>query len=182
MLKNKPLLLVVLAILILLKFVVQPWYAAQAEKLDELAVTSKRLSKVLALQQTEQPMLEELALLRQKLVALDQQLPVAATSKAMSLQAQNSWQDIFAAEHVRVEMFNWVGEREISAPSYFVGRVQLRLSGKLHQLMLASMQFQQRYPSASIEMNKLNQSPGLQMTSETEQTLIIDFIYRLGES
>lgn len=182
MLKNKPLLLVVLAILILLKFVVQPWYAAQADKLDELAVTSKRLSKVLALQHTEKPMLEELALLKQKLATLDQQLPVAVTSKEMSLQVQNSWQDVFAAEHVQIEMFNWVGEREISAPTYFVGRVQLRLSGKLHQLMLATTVLQQRFPSASIEVNKLNQSSGLQITSATEQHLTIDFVYRLGES
>lgn len=182
MLKNKPLLLAVLAILMLLKFVVQPWYTAQAEKLDELAVTSKRLSKVLALQYTEKPMLEELTLLKQQLSSLDQQLPVATTSKDMSLQVQNSWQDVFAAENVQVEMFNWVGEREVSAPGYHVGRVQLRLSGKLHQLMLATTLLQKKFPSASVEVSKVNQSSGLQMSSATELSLTIDFVYRLGES
>ncbi|RVU41276.1 hypothetical protein EOE67_03490 [Rheinheimera riviphila] len=179
MLKNKPLLLAVLGLLLLLKFVVQPWYQGQSAKLDELSISNQRLAKVFALQQIAEPLHQDLTTLQQRLADLKQQLPVAENAQAMALQTQNSWQLLFEQQQVKVELFDWVGEREFAAAGFQIGRIQLRLSGKLHQLALAGITLQQRFPSASIEASQINQSGGLKMDNQAEQQLTIDVLYQL---
>lgn len=167
------LLLAIAAILMLLKFAVVPFYQQQSEQIDELQVLNKRLGKVLALQETE-PQLQQNLLSGQKILKLakdgiwqieyDEQLDVAVQSRLQT------W---FEQKAVSVQLFSWVGEQVTGDKSFVIARAQLRLQASQAQLAQSILQLEARNKFVSVAELKWLQA--VQFTDQSATELLVTF-------
>lgn len=177
---NKIVLLSVLAVILVLKFALVPWYEAQNEQISELTVTTRKLAKATALQDQKQALDAELAKVAAIKQDLEKSLPTVADHNEISLQIQSEWQQFFEAQGTELKLFNWSGQAQQADTQYWTGRVTLTLVGKVHQIAAASVRLQQKTPGLSYSSFRMNRTQGLAFTDHAEAEFSVDVLYRLS--
>lgn len=178
---NKPLLVFILLVLLALRFIVQPWFEHISLKQDELITINTRLSKVLSLQQTEQDLYGQL----DQLIQLEKNGLATIQTRASSQQAMLATQNLVQTEleknKIRLELFEWVGEQEISV-GLVEARVNIRAEGLYADIAVAMLKLEQQQVFYKLQGLQLSQGNNLSWDSSAQLQMQFDVLYRLEAS
>lgn len=177
---NKVVLLSVLAVILVVKYALVPWYETQTDQINDLSVTTRKLAKATALQEQKQALDAELEKLNNIKADLETKLPSVADHNAISLQIQSDWQQFFESQGTELKLFSWAGQAQKADTQYWTGRVSLKLVGKFHQIAAASVRLQQKSPGVSYSNIRINRTQGLAFSDVAEAEFSVDVLYRLS--
>ncbi|WP_134053933.1 hypothetical protein [Rheinheimera aquimaris] len=181
MLRNKPLLLTILAILVLARFVLVPLQQQQQAQYQQLDALTKRLQRSEALLQQKQKLELLQTEQQQYLDQLLQPFPVAANSSQYRLQLQQQLQKLATAQGASVTFFDWLSDTPLQVFNLQRSRVSLRVKGTAANVMLLHTQIEQQFPHFMFRDIKASWRGVLNQQSEIELTLLFEADYLLQE-
>ena len=170
-------LLIVVAVLALLRFVVQPWLSHQQEQREQLAFVTKQLERAERLiynADNIQQAADQLTQSRQQLNAL---FPAAATAGQYQLERQQSLQQQLSEHAVEVTLFDWLSQQSLHNEQINVYQARLVLQGepvKLMQGYLAAFASHSWIQVRQIEMRE-RRSGRRQASVQATLTLLVEF-------
>ena len=179
MLRNKPLLLAILAILVLARFVLVPLQQQQQAQYQQLDALTKRLQRSEALLEQKQTLESLQAEQQQQLSQLLQPFPLVANSSQYRLQLQQQLQKLAAAQGVSVTFFDWLSDTPLQVFNLQRGRVSLRIKGTAANVMQLHTQIEQQFPHFMLRDLRSSWRGDLNQFSEIELTLLFEADYRL---
>jgi len=169
-------------LLAIIKFVFVPVYQHQQEQLTQLTALSKKLEKATALSLSEEALTEQVKSLQQHQLALEQQLPKVSNFEELAPLLQGKWQLQLEQAGISVLLFNWVGYQQIGQSKQAVGRVNMRLSGPLAQLIPAVNQIFKQYPHIRIVEAVNSQNSAMISDAAFEVYFTLDVLYQVSSS
>lgn len=172
------LLLAIVAILILLKFAIVPFYQQQSEQIDELQVLNKRLGKVLALQETEQQLQQNLLVSQKALKHANKGMWQIEQDEQLAVSTQSRLQTWFEQKTVSVQLFSWIGEQATQDKSFVIARAQLRLQASQAQLAQSILQLEASNRFISVAELKWLQPTQFSDNSDAELLVTFDILFQ----
>jgi hypothetical protein len=160
----------------LFKFAIVPFYQQQSEQLDELQVLNKRLGKVLALQETEPQLQQNLFSGKKTLELANEGMWQTEHDEQLDVAIQSRLQNWFEQKTVSVQLFSWVGEQPTMDKSYVVARAQLRLQASQAQLAHSILQLEASNKFVSVAELKWLQPPQFSDSGVTELLVTFDIL------
>lgn len=178
---KKNLLLAVLAILLAVKFVIQPWLEYLEEQKQELQTLTKKLnrSESLLLVQAEVEANEQR--LQQVSDQLLQGVASASDAAAYRIQFQQQLQTMMESHNVQLVLFEWLSDAELHSFSVSRGRLSLRLKGNLADVAKAHLAIEVQLPYVHIRDLKANWQGPLQPGQVIELAALAEVDYKVEQ-
>lgn len=179
--QNKKL-IVLLAVLLLLRFVFVPWFEWQDEQFGRLQTLDKRLERSEALLSLKEQVSTQAAQVNTASEQLLAGLVISATPAEYKIAFQQALQQQLDSVQVRLQLFEWNSDRALEAFNVQRGRINLRLQGAYPNLLRAHAQLELQFPGVQIRELRATWPGALSAAAEVELQLVIDLDYRIIKS
>ncbi|MBU1311529.1 MAG: hypothetical protein KKE30_18560 [Gammaproteobacteria bacterium] len=175
MARNK-LLIFVLGLLLVLRFVLVPWLDWQDEQATKLRTLTKQLVRSEALLEAREDVLKQSGNASQRAEVLKSGLIKTTDAAQYRIEFQQELQKKLDSMNVQLASFEWMSDQDLRVFSIQRGRINLRLQGKLADIVLAHGMLELDYPGLQIrDLRAIWQGPlnvysvvELQMLSELD--------------
>lgn len=144
--QNKPLLLLFLLALILIKFVALPLSEWQQQELAELALLDNKLEKTKRLVKNREELEAAFAAVEKPYQAFISQVPQTADKQQYRLEFQQRIEAMLATHKVQLVSFSWQGDKPLEQADISEARIELRLRGLPLDYVKAISDIQQQLP------------------------------------
>lgn len=169
------------ATLAVMRFVVVPWIASQADIHDRLYAITRQLDRAEAIVDAG----SELQARRKALAAIVDELaaraPLAKPGSDHRVQVQRELRGAVESAGLELKVFEWVLDGEAEAAGLVFGRVRLQLSGPLRNLAEAHVGLEAGFPNAFIRDLSVAVRNGSGLGGAANATMELDLYYRRGE-
>ena len=128
---KKNLLVAVLAVLLAIKFVIQPWLTYLDEQKQELQTLTKKLNRSESLLLVETQVQANELKLQQASELLLQSVAKTTDATAYRIQFQQQLQSLMESYNVQLAFFEWLSDSNLNAFSVQRGRLSIRLKGNV---------------------------------------------------
>ncbi len=175
------LLLVLAAVLTVMRFIVVPWLAAQADMHDRLYAITRQLDRAEAIVAGGSDITSH----RDALAAVVQELaaraPLATPGSEHRVLVQRELRAAVESVGLRLTVFEWVLDGEADVAGLAFGRVRLRMEGSLRNLADAHVRIEAGLPNVFIRDLAVNVRRGGRLTTTATATMELDLYYRREE-
>lgn len=144
--QNKPLLLVFLLALILIKFVALPVSEWQQQQLAELALLDNKLEKTKRLVQNRQDLEAAFSAVEKPYQEFISRVPQTSDKQKYRLEFQQHIETMLATHKVQLVSFSWQGDKPLEHADISEARIELRLRGLPLDYVKAIADIQQQLP------------------------------------
>lgn len=175
------LLLAFAAALMVIRFVVVPWIATQAEMHDRLFAITRQLDRaeaIVAAGSDLQSHRDTLAAVTQELAA---RAPLAASGSEHRVQVQRELRAAVESAGLKLKLFEWVLDGEPTATGLAFGRVRLQMEGVLRNVAEAHVGIEAGFPNVFVRDLNVSVRRGGQLANIANATMELDLYYRRGE-
>ena len=175
------LLLAFAAVLMVIRFVVVPWIATQADMHDRLFAITRQLDRaeaIVAAGSNLQSHRDALAAVTQELAA---RAPLAVPGSEHRVQVQRELRAAVESVGLQLKVFEWVLDGEPTATGLAFGRVRLQMEGALRNVAEAHVGIETGFPNVFVRDLNVSVRRGGQLASIATATMELDLYYRQGE-
>lgn len=137
-------LLLLVAILVLIKFVGQPWYQHQQAAREQVDLLNMQLSRALRVMDLPVEINSQQQQLAELRVATEAKLIPYRNDADFRLRAQQALEGVFAGQKVAIDVFEWLTAQPVADGYLRAHRARLTVEGPLKQTMQALLQAQQQ--------------------------------------
>ena len=172
--------LVIVAVLAALRLVIVPWVNMQNEERQQLELLTHRLDRATGVVGNKDAILAARAKLTKETAASRAMFPAASEPENFRLDAQRNIVAIATGGGLKVSLFDWILNGEVSGAGLAYGRASVKLEGPFDRLISVHGELEGSLPHAAIrEFNVSLRTPVTGPSNAAAiATIIVDLFYR----
>lgn len=167
-------------VLAIARFILVPWFDAQADMSDRLYAVTRQLDRaeaVVAIGPDLEARRDSLARTVEKLVA---RAPQAESGSEHRVQVQRQLRTIVESAGLNVQLFEWVFDGESEPTGLAFGRVRMQLEGTLREVAEAHVMIEAGLPHVFVRSLLVNVRSGGSSAGNAGATIELDLYYQPG--
>jgi hypothetical protein len=174
-------LLLLVAILVLIKFVGQPWYQHQQAAREQVDLLNMQLSRALRVMDLPAEINSQQQQLAELRIATEAKLITYRNDAEFRLRAQQALEGVFAGQQVAIDVYEWLTAQPVADGYLRAYRARLTVEGPLKQTMQALLQAQQQlYGVKVLETQFFPEQAGIDYSGRLVVTLELTAVNQSG--